>query len=221
MSKKKLNKWMPYKAARKFIRSLGLQNDAEWRCYCKGLLTDLEPKPADIPASPKIIYANQGWSGLGDWLGTGKVSNRVIRQSYRPFREARKYARSLHLKNRLEWQRLYRDGKIPLDIPLKPERVYLNKGWISCGDWFGTGYVSPRQRIYRSFTEAREFANKLGLVSRQSWELFCKDGSLGKTKLPDDVPATPARIYKNIGWKGWPDWLGKSLNDKVQGRENA
>ena len=209
MAKSTPTKWRTFKSARKFVRSLGLLNDGQWRQYCKGQLVGVEAKPVDIPSTPNIIYAKAGWMNLGDWLGTGQVSNREIRKNYRSFREARKYVRELGLKNRDDWQRLYKEGKIPKDIPLKPERAYANKGWLSCGDWFGTGYVHPGQRNYRPFVEAREFATQLGLSSRKSWELYCKLGLKGKAKLPDDIPATPAKIYKKNGWLGWPDWLGK------------
>lgn len=178
--------------------------------YCKGQLEGFELKPSDIPTTPNIIYRNEGWVSLGDWLGSGNVSNRDKRASYRPFRSARKYVRALNIANRDIWQMMYRNGEIPTDIPLKPERAYENRGWKGCGDWFGTGYVPPGQRVYRSFRSSRSFSRKLGLTSRRAWEAYAKNGSRGKPKLPMDMPATPARIYKEKGWNGWPDWLGKS-----------
>ena len=208
MAKRK-NKWRAFRSARKYVRSLGLRNDLEWRAYCKGSLAGHDPKPADIPTTPSIIYGELGWKDLGDWLGTNNVSNSKIRENYRIFKSARAYVRKLGLKNRDEWQSLYQSGKVPKDIPLKPERVYADKGWVSCGDWFGTGYVSPGQRTYKSFKLARAYASKLNLKSRLEWEDFCKQKVKGKPKLPSDIPATPARIYKTTGWQGWPYWLGK------------
>lgn len=202
-------KWRSFRSARKFVRSLSLKNDAEWRLYCKGAIKGLEPKPEDIPTTPNIVYADNGWVNLGDWLGTMNISNLEIRKSYRPFKSARAYVRKLKLKNRDEWHEMVRSGDVPEDIPLKPERVYEGKGWISCGDWLGTKYVPPGMRHYRPFKSARAFARKLKLSSRREWEAYCKDGLKGKAKLPEDIPATPARIYKEKGWLGWPDWLGK------------
>ena len=207
-------KWKAFKTARKHVRSLGLKNDAEWRLYCKGKLRKKGKKPEDIPTTPNIIYKETGWVNLGDWLGTGNLSNKVVRASYRSFSSARKYVRGLGLKNREEWQAAYQLGKIPRDIPLKPERAYAEKGWKSCGDWFGTGYIPPGQRSYRSFTKARIFARKLGINSRREWEKYSRLGMRGKVSKPDDIPATPARYYKNDGWMGWPDWLGKKSSRK-------
>jgi len=209
------SRWRSFRAARTFVKNLGLKNDAEWRLYCKGELKALGKKPADIPTTPSVIYEKSGWVNLGHWLGTGKVSNKKIRESYLPFAKARKIARGLGVQNRKEWQELYLKGKVPKGVPLKPERVYLDKGWVNCGDWFGTGYISPMERVYSPFSKARAFASKLQLASRQEWENYCKDGVKGKPKLPSDIPATPARIYKDKGWKGWPYWLGKKSPYKV------
>jgi len=44
----------------------------------------------------------------------------------------------------------------------------------------------------------------LNLNSRGEWEKYCKSGN-----KPKNVPASPQYVYKNKGWKGWPDFLGK------------
>ena len=56
--------YRPFEDARAFVRDLGLKSQAEWRDYCKS-----GKRPADIPTNPNQVYANDGWSGLDDWLG--------------------------------------------------------------------------------------------------------------------------------------------------------
>jgi hypothetical protein len=78
---------------------------------------------------------------MGDWLGTGTVANFL--KVYRPFEEARKYARSLKLKNVKEWYsfckgKLPKKGTLSEDIPAYPNQTYKNKGWINWPDWLGT-----------------------------------------------------------------------------------
>lgn len=60
--------WMPFEEAREFIRSLDLKSDREWRDYCK-----LKIKPENIPVSPSIVYKNDGWKDIKDWLGYHRV----------------------------------------------------------------------------------------------------------------------------------------------------
>ncbi len=59
-----------------------------------------------------------------------------------------------------------------------------------------------RARRWRSFKDARTYARSLGLTSRDQWEAFAR--SEGR---PRDLPANPAREYRDEGWRGWADFL--------------
>ena len=63
----RLRQYRSFKEARAFVHSLGLKSRTEWRAYCKS-----GKKPDDIPADPHSTYADDGWAGMGDWLGTGR-----------------------------------------------------------------------------------------------------------------------------------------------------
>jgi len=93
---------------------------------------------------------------------------------------------------------------LPEDIPANPYQTYKNKGWVSWGDWLGTGIAAPKLRKYRLFKEARQFVHALQLGNVAAWRNFCKSGN-----LPKDIPANPHVSYKNKGWINWNDWLGK------------
>jgi hypothetical protein len=56
---------------------------------------------------------------------------------------------------------------------------------------------------WRSFTEGRAFARRLGLKTWKGWEVWRKSG-----QRPSDIPSTPDRTYRDDGWISWPDWLG-------------
>ena len=47
---------------------------------------------------------------------------------WRSFTEARKFAISLKLKNRTDWENYRKSGKMPDDIPSLPSRAFKNKG---------------------------------------------------------------------------------------------
>ena len=65
--------WRPFEEARAFAHSLNLKNITEWRNYCRGKMPEKGRLPSDISASPHKTYANKGWAGMGDWLGTGRT----------------------------------------------------------------------------------------------------------------------------------------------------
>ena len=186
--------WRKFEDARAFVRRLGLKSSDEWREYCKS-----DKKPADIPTGPQQVYADVGWVGYSDWLGTGRVPP----GQYRAFNEARVLVRALGLKSATEWREYCRFGKKPVDIPTHPRKAYLEAGWTSWGDWLGTGRISDWSREHQPFKKAREFARSLNLKSETEWGSYCKSG-----KLPNDIPKAPAGVYAETGWAGMGDWLG-------------
>jgi hypothetical protein len=204
--------YRPFSEARTFVRSLRLKGARDWRIYCKNLLAHSAGKfPDDLPKNPDKTYAEKGWAGWGDWLGTGTVAPYLV--VYRDFESARDFARSLKLRSTDEWQSFCRGelphlGKLPEDISASPRKTYLNKGWVSMGDWLGTGNIAQTLKPLRPFVEAREFARSLKLVGKVEWDKFCKGGMPEKGELPSDIPMSVYRAYKNHGWVSMADWLG-------------
>ena len=84
-----------------------------------------------------------------------------------------------------------------------PGKFYKNKGWINLGDWLGTGRIADREKTFRTFNEAKIFAEKLNVKTQSQWFSAIK----GNNK-PDDIPYKPYNRYKKE-WKGWADFLGK------------
>jgi hypothetical protein len=183
-----------FRQARTFARSLGLKSSTAWFDYCGS-----GKKPADIPYNPQFTYAEAGWAGYGDWLGTGRGAP----GTFRSFKLARNYVHRLGLKSRTQWNEYCASGKKPADIPAAPQAVYAEAGWAGYGDWLKTGTVATHLRQYRSFKEARAYVHGLGLKSETQWRAYCKSG-----KKPDDIPAHADRTYADAGWAGISNWLG-------------
>ena len=183
-----------FKEARKFVNKLGLKNHREWLGYVKS-----GKKPVGIPADPRCVYALKGeWTTWGDWLGNGNRSCR--NRKYRPFKQSRKFVRELGLKNENEW-RDYRKSDKPEDIPSNPNKIYKNDGWVSMGDFLGTG--NTRKKDFLSFKEARSFVRSLGLKSAKEWRAYAASGN-----RPEYIPSNPVVVYNNKGWISWGHFLG-------------
>jgi superfamily II DNA or RNA helicase len=187
---KRTDTWRPFAEARAFVRSLKLKGQKEWHAYIKS-----EEKPADIPVTPWAVYANTGWLNWPDWLGNG-----IPRSNWRPFEEARAFARSLGLKNAKEWRAYAKSGQKPADVPANAHVVYANTGWLNFSDWLGNGRNGHGP--WRPFAEARAYVQSLKLKSTTEWYAYRKSGD-----RPKDIPANPNTVYANTGWLNWPDWL--------------
>lgn len=191
VAKQKPN-WRSFTEARKFVHTLKLKDVEEWKKYYKS-----GKKPADIPTNPFTSYKKE-FVNYVDWLGTDKKTSD---RNFKSFEDAKKYVQKFGFKNIAEYRKWCENNK-PADIPYNPNRVYKNKGWISMGDWLGTGYIAPKNRKYRSFEETKKFAQSLKLSGQKEWGKFLKSG-----KKPDDIPTSPSTKYKKE-WKGWGDFLG-------------
>jgi predicted helicase len=168
--------WRPFTEARTFVHSLKVKNSEEWKIYCKS-----GNKPTDIPAFPSRTYSNTGWQSMGDWLGTGRIADKL--KEYRSFMPAKEFVQRLELNSEKEWRQYCKSGEKPNDIPSTPAKVYKNQGWLGMGDWLGTGTIAPQLREYRSFEEARAFVHKLKLKNLGEWTKYCQSG-----ERPRDIP---------------------------------
>ena len=185
----------PFAEARSYVRSLKLQNQDAWLAYCTS-----GQKPTDIPSNPATAYLAE-FESYGDWLGNGNIHKGKI--TYRPFTEARDFARSLDLKSHKDWQEYCKSGKKPLDIPSDPKRFYSSE-YKGIRDWLGIRINTSlnRRKEFLPFTEARAFVQKLKLTNHDDWLDYCKSG-----KKPKNIPSHPSQVYHSE-YRGIKDWLG-------------
>ena len=60
-----------------------------------------------------------------------------------------------------------------------------------------------KKKEYRSFESARKYVQLEKIPTQKKWKEYC-----ASNKKPEDIPSNPNLVYKNKGWKGYPDWLG-------------
>lgn len=118
-----------YDECKEVIKKIGIKSKSEFISSAKDLII----QDIGIPYNPYMVYKNE-WEGWGTFLGTGRVQDNL--KVYRPFEEAREWARSLNFKLHKEWRKLD-VSSLPPDIPKNPSSTYKNKGWINYYDWIG------------------------------------------------------------------------------------
>ena len=163
-------KFLPFKHALLYARSLKLVSRTGWRVWCKS-----GGRPANIPSVPEKRYKLNGWQGHGHWLGTGTAATKD--QQFLPFRQALLHARSLKLKPEKEWRAWRKSAARPGNVPACPEAVYKHGGWQGYGHWLGTGNVGVKKdQQFLPFTKALLHARSLKLKSANEWWDWCKIG---------------------------------------------
>lgn len=189
-----LSGYLSFEEARKIVHALGIRSRKKFRAE----LRIGDGSMIGIPPNPEFVYPDQ-WKDWGDWLDPQK-------RTYRTFKNAREFARSLNLKDRTEWSRYRNDeGRtfpMPNDIPYSPDRTYRNE-WQGWQNWLR----EPEPTL--PFNLARVFVRKLGLKNKGEWRKYSLDKIGGYSERPSFIPLHPSQVYRNE-WKGWNDWLGIS-----------
>jgi len=122
------------------------------------------------------------------------------------FIEAKTFARSLKLKNKMEWQKFCEGPNKPENISAKPEKIYKNDGWTNYTDFLGLSLGGK----FKSFTDAREFTRNLELKSENDWREYKQSG-----KKPADIPAKPERDTRmKVGAVLWTGWDTRRFSEK-------
>ena len=184
---KKIKKFRSFVNARKFVRSLKLNGQKEWGNYSKS-----SKRPVDIPGNPQFNYKKE-WVSWGDFLGTGNISN--ADKTYIPFKDARRFVRSLKIESQGGWSKYKKSGKKPNDIPGTPAQVYKEE-WVDWGDWLGTGSIATqkiRQHMLpyeEAEKQARILCKKLNINNYDDWEKAWMQG-----KIPKNLPEKPWNFY--------------------------
>ena len=189
-------KFLPFKQALVFARSLKLTSKVEWTVWSKS-----GGRKANMPSHPDEIYKHAGWQCYGHWLGTGKLAAGKL--AFLPFKKALVHARSLKLKSLNEWRDWAKTGVRTKNIPSNPNIIYKHAGWQGYGHWLGTGNVASKDQQFMLFKKALLHARSLKMKSVKEWRDWAKTGA-----RPVNIPSTPQRTYKHGGWQGYGHWLG-------------
>lgn len=130
----------------------------------------------------------------------------VIDFKFRKFEDVRTYAQALNFSSKKQWYAWAKTSSCPEGMPTEPQIAYAKKGWISWGDFLGTGSeveMLGEKRRLKTFQEAKNFAVSLNLKGQKEWYAMAQTSA-----LPDDIPANPDKYYAKLGWKSWVHFLG-------------
>ena len=181
--------WLPFEIAREKIRKVGLKTVNDWYEYAR--TEDLDNR---IPRAPEVTYKNDGWKGIGDWIGTFKIADQ--NRKYLSFEEAKEFMKDNHINSESEWQVFRKKNKIE-NIPFKLERTYSNH-WKGFPHFFG-------KEIF-AYEESKEFIQKFNIKSSRDYFNFVKT----KDSVVN-LPTVPNRVYKDSGWVDWKEFLGYNI----------
>lgn len=186
-------KYKTFEEAKKIARENNIKSEVEWSKFLhenKSLI--------DLPVCIRTIYKKQ-WTNSADFFGTTHYKNK----KWMGFLKLRKYARTLGLQKQNDWYAYWNNRTKPNNIPYQPSKVYKN--WTNWGDFLGTKNLSPKNRKYVSFNQAKKILKKYRIETRKQ---FHKNRKINKEL--QKIHSEPHKFYKE--WKSSADFYGKEHN---------
>ena len=190
--------WMKFKNAKKFLKSKNIKSKSHYDIFIK------ENKISNLPTNPAIIYSKE-WLSMGDFLGTDYVAPQ--KRKFKTYENAKLYVQSLNLKSKKVLQQKVKQGELDPEIPLNPQVLYKNNGWMNWGDFFGLRYHNDRN--YLSYQDAKIVLKKLNFKTQNEFKDFIKNHE--KKFYGLNIPINPNKYYSKNIWKGWVDFLGNDF----------
>ena len=179
----KKEKFYTYEEAKQAVKRLGITQLE----YKKRYKEDLK-----LPSNPSSTYKNKGWNEWSDFLGKEKKE-----KPYKTIEEAKQAVKRLKIQFIEEYYKRYKEDPM---LPASPRRKYKNS-WNGWSDFLRD---EKREEFY-FLEEAKRAVKRLEIQSiEEYWQRYKED-----PKLPSN-PGGKKGYYKNKGWAGWPDFLGKT-----------
>ena len=116
------------------------------------------------------------------------------------YNDAKKIVQKLNIKSISKWTEYMIKNKLK-NIPQSPCQYFKNKGWISWGDFLGTGRIANQNKKFISYNEAKKIVCSLNIQSRNEW--YKKYHLMIKQY---NIPSLPSDTYKE--WESWGEFLG-------------
>ena len=182
---------LTYDEVKKIVKELNIISKIDWYRYIK--MHDL---PDGVSRAPSTTYKNRGWISWGDFLGTGNKWDNDV--NYLSYEEGKKFLLKYNLKTEKDYYMFIKHNKI--NLPLKPNRFYKNRGWVSWGDFLGTGKIANQFREFYTYDEFKLKIKELNIKTFTEFKKFVINNKVDKK-----IPTNPNIVYKYLGWIGWFD----------------
>lgn len=141
-----------------------------------------------LPCNPDNKYAGRGWKGWQIFLGIRRAP------IYPEYSEARLAVKNLGIKSILEYEKRYKENP---SLPSNPNERYKKSGWVN---WYDFLSIIPR---YTDYSDAKKSALQLGCSNKSEYKRIYR--------VDPKLPCSPDIIYGQVGWEGWPEFLGLTL----------
>lgn len=106
---------------------------------------------------------------------------------------------NMNVKSKNDWYKQIKNINNNNNIPKEPREVYLNRGWVSWGDFLGTNKIANQNKNFMSYDDFKIFIKNNNIKTYTEF----KNKRKNLKKLNEKMPTNPNITYKNSGWISW------------------
>lgn len=165
--------------------------------------------PADLPA------VTPAWRGWRHFLGLSHpVRERPAGLPTRhtppyPFFEARRAARHAGISSVSEYYRLFRERRLPLRLPVRPDVTYAGH-WQGWADFFDAEEKPEDLSMVPALTRAGFVHYDIAAFIAKSFDPQTEYAwRLHSEWMHPGLPERPDQAYEGQGWQGWQAFFGR------------
>jgi hypothetical protein len=180
-----------YDEVRLRVQQLGIKTSPQYYKYVLG------NHICNLPSNPRKLFLNSGWTGWGDFLGTGSVkrwtehSHRVLFDRKMTYEQAKRIMKPHGLRGIDEFVEWFKTNK-NFGVPSEPARVFGKKGWVSWIDFLGSELL----RIPITLISKEELQSRLKDIEFKTYLGYIVHAHM----YPDlRLPKSPIFIYQRLG----------------------
>lgn len=118
-----------------------------------------------------------------------------MKKTYPTYEEAQRILKEHGINSQTEYRRINKE----LGLSSNPHTTYKDAGWIDWPNYFGRKAIT-----YPSYEEAQRIVQNEGINSSKEYQACYK-------RL--ELPSLPEGYYKDKGWLGWAEFLGKKTTE--------
>ena len=107
--------FISYEDSKIIISELKLKNVKEF----------FKKRPSNIPVDPKSYYKEK-WISWGEYLGTNNKSNRIKKEIFLNYEQAKLYLKDLNIKHKYDYIEYINENNIDF-LPKRPDYIYRDK----------------------------------------------------------------------------------------------
>ena len=141
-----------------------------------------------------------GWKGWGDFLSTGRIADHHKHKFWWSQEKIKRFLKKKNINNFSDWRKFCSEGKKPQFIPNNILKAFKKN--IKISDIFENS--QPRGK-WVSYQEAKKIVSDLNIKTNKDFFRIARNNKI----ISNQISKTPHMVYKNKGWIGWRDFLGK------------